>query len=132
MDAPFAVPLRPTLSMALSRARPIRNSRDKSDNLSRDSLSAWTVFFPYSKVAFGRQKSGAAGSCSIQSRGGLESREQCQSRQHWRFISDFTFRTVHKSIQLVAVEQGPGESGFNMSNDFSLYSGLGGFCLLPA
>jgi len=90
------------------------------------------VFFPYSKLAFGRQKSGAAGFCSIQSRGGLERREQCQSRQHWSFISDFTFRTVHKSIQLVAVEQGARESGFNMSDDFFLYSALGGFCLLPA
>jgi hypothetical protein len=34
VDTPFAAFLRPTLSIALSRARPMRNSRDKSDNIS--------------------------------------------------------------------------------------------------
>jgi hypothetical protein len=60
---PLATSFMPTLSIALSRARPIRNSRERSSDCQQWSTLSLSEH-AYSKHAFGQQRSASAESCS--------------------------------------------------------------------
>ena len=116
---PLATSFKPTLSIALSRARPMRNSSDKSA-LQSAQVPTSVCKCAHSIFSSGPQMSVAVVSCSSQPPAGLERRGQCLSRQRCLKMSNVEIDPSRAYLQLIAVEQRAGKCGFDMLHEVCL------------
>ena len=103
MSIPLATSFRPTLSIALSKALPIKNSRDRSVSVSHDAEAEGCR--SYSRHASDQQRCGFAVSCSSQLSDGHGMPKLFHRRQHYKsdqlhLLSKLRARpTLHRSCR---------------------------------